>query len=246
MLLFKLKFLAIILIIPILVYGQNKSFRLGYKHNGFVVGNSKRTNGVRLNLWDKEAERINGINLSARSGVRKMNGMSFGLILNTDTINNGVKIAGLANRSHIMNGISVGGLITVAEKINGVGIGGLLTFADTMNGVFISGFGAFNLSSDFINVVNGLSLGMFNDAEKFNGLAAGFQSRLDTMRGISIGLVYNESKDVSGIQFGMLNQTTELRGIQIGLWNVAQNKKHFRQTPFINFDFRRRKHGRTK
>lgn len=237
----KLKFVVIFLISYINVFGQNKSFTLGYHDNGIALGNSRNCNGVRINLWDKEVNNVNGFNISAKSYTERTNGFSFGVVANSDDMTNGIKIAGFSNVADEVNGICIAGLATdVTNKINGLGISGFYTFADTMNGVFISLLGIINFNRDFINVVNGLSVGMFTDAENFRGLALGFQSRLDTLNGVSMGLVRNESNVANGIQFGMQNKTQDLFGFQIGFWNVAENKRHFKKTPIINFNFRKK------
>ncbi len=237
----KLKIILILLIFPIFVFGQNKSLTIGLKENGLVIGNSKKCNGIRLNFWDKNVEIVNGFNLSARTASNYTNGLSFGLITNQDTVTNGFRIGGLTSLGENINGVCIGGLWTVATKINGLGIGGLLTYADRMNGLFISGLGAFGGNGPgYITAINGISIGMFTTCSNMNVLSIGFQTVTDTTRGIVIGFVYNEAKKANGIQFGMHNKTNDLYGLQVGFWNIAENKKYFKKTPIINFNFRKK------
>lgn len=237
----KLEVILILLIFPIFVFGQNRSLTIGPKDNGLVIGNSKQCNGIRLNFWDKNVERVNGFNLSAKTASNYTNGLSFGLTSNQDSVTNGVRIGGLINLGENFNGVCIGGLGTAANKINGLGIGGLLTYADTMNGLFISGLGAFGGNgSSYITAINGISIGMFTTCSKMNGLSVGFQSVTDTIKGVVIGFVNNESKAANGIQVGMHNKTTDLYGLQIGFWNISENNRYLKKTPIINFNFRKK------
>jgi hypothetical protein len=237
----KFNVILILLIFPIFAFGQNKSLMIGLKENGLVIGNSKKCNGLRLNLWDKNVDRVNGINFSAKTASNNANGLSFGLVTNQDTATNGFRIGGFTNLGENINGVCIGGLGTAANKINGLGIGGLLTYADRMNGLFISGLGAFGGNGpSYITAINGVSIGMFTTCSNMNGLSFGFQSVTDTTRGLVIGFVYNGSKDAKGVQIGMHNKTEDLHGLQIGFWNIAENNRYFKRTPIINFNFRRK------
>jgi hypothetical protein len=236
-----LKSILILLLFPTFVFAQNKSFTIGIKKNGIVIGNSKKCNGVRLNFWDKNVDQVNGFNLSTKAASINTNGFSFGLVTNQDSVTNGFRIGGFTNLGENINGICIGGLGTAATRINGIGIGGLITYADKMNGLFISGLGALGGNGPSnITAINGISIGMFTTCNHLNGLSIGFQSVTDTTRGVVIGFVYNESKSANGIQIGMHNKTNDLYGFQIGFWNIAENNRFFKNTPIINFNFRKR------
>lgn len=234
--------LLIVFKLPIISFGQNKHITMGYSDNGLVLGNSQKSNGVRFNFWDKSVRFINGINVTAKSKSQKTNGISIGLIANNDSIGNGIFIGGLVSSGTYINGICISGLINgTKNKINGIGIAGLVSVADTMNGVFINIVGTTKVfNGEFSNVINGLTIGIINDAVKFKGLSIGYQNRTDTMRGICIGLVYNGSKDAKGLQIGICNKARSLHGIQIGFWNIVENKRFFKRMPIINFSFRKR------
>jgi hypothetical protein len=241
----KILLLVIVCIQPIISIGQNKHITIGYLDNGVVFGNSKKSNGIRLNFWDKSVKFINGINATLKSNSQKSNGISIGLIANNDSIGNGIFFGGLVSSGTYINGISISGLINgVTNRVNGIGIAGLVSLADTMNGIFINVIGTTKVfNGEFTKAINGITIGMINDAIKFKGLSVAFQNRTDTLRGICIGLVYNTSKDTKGLQIGMCNNSKSLHGIQIGLWNIAENKRFLRRMPIINFSFRKRAAG---
>ncbi len=110
-----------------------------------------------------------------------------------------------------------------------------------MNGLFINLIGTTKVfNGDLRKVINGVSIGMLQDAEMFNGLSVAFQNRTDTMRGVCIGFVYNGSSIAKGIQIGMHNNTKEIVGIQLGFWNVIENNRYFKKMPIINFHFKKR------
>lgn len=212
-----------------LIYGQNRSLNIGFNNNGLSFGNSKKNNGLRLNLWDKNVDAINGLNISGLSGSAKTNGLSIGLIANSDSTVNGISIAGLAGVSKKINGIAIGGIGVVSDKINGFGISGLGIVGDTLNGLFCSYLGYYVLKKDSINRINGVTLGILSGsiAKDFNGL--------------SIGILFNEYSKQNGIAIAAYNKTTELHGFQFGLLNYAgNNKKLFRWLPFVNFNLRKK------
>jgi len=244
---FKIFLTLAILQLSNISWGQNTHITIGHSENGFVFGSSQKANGVRFNFWDRSVKFINGINFTARSNSLKTNGLSIGLLLNNDSIGNGVSIAGVASLGTEINGICISGLVNGAtNKINGIGIAGLISTADTMNGLFVNVVGTTKVfNGEFSNVINGVTIGTINDAIRFRGLSLAFQNRTDTMRGICIGYVHNISKDAKGIQIGMSNNTKSLIGIQIGFWNVAENKKYFKRMPIINFNFRKNQAGNT-
>ena len=81
---------------------------------GISFGNSKRFDGIRFNLVDKEVERINGINLTfwipKKNPDAVMNGLAVGLV-------------GLSARE--LNGLSFAGIGAAGEKIDGLSVAGI-------------------------------------------------------------------------------------------------------------------------
>lgn len=203
--------LVSLLIICLNSFGQsdslkNKYLSLGSKTSGISFGNSSKYNGVRLNLFDKETERINGINIS---------------ILSRTEMTNGVQIGGLATHTKKLNGLSIAPVWQTSKKLNGLGISFGID-SDTLNGVF-AGFAIAPPNANIDNrVINGFAMGVFVGAEKVKGLA--------------IGLFHSYSKEQVGISVSVFNRTEELRGLQIGLLNYAgNNPKLLKWIPLINF-----------
>lgn len=96
----------------------------------------------------------------------------------------------------------------------------------TYNGLVISGSGSYTPR------VNGCSISAFiGAAHKVNGVIVNPVTYVDTLHGLSLGIMSNQSRAVNGIQIGLYNRTEQLKGIQIGLWN--RNQK--RALPFVNW-----------
>jgi len=225
----KSSFILAFLLLSTILFGQNRHLSLGLKGNGICFGNSIDYNGIRLNLWDKNVDKINGLNISGLSRCRKINGFSIGLVASLDTISNGMKIGGLAVTAKKHNGLAVAGLFLAGNKFNGVGLAGLSPFADTLNGLFVGLWGVTPWSSyDTINVINGLAIG-------------GFGVNATKMNGLSLAFLLNLFKKQNGISISCFNSADELHGFQFGLLNYAgNNKRLFRWTPFFNFNLRKK------
>lgn len=66
----------LLLFLTTILFGLNRHLSIGLKGNGICFGNSSDYNGIRLNLWDKNVNRINGLNISGLSKSRKLNGLT--------------------------------------------------------------------------------------------------------------------------------------------------------------------------
>ncbi len=217
-----------LLFLSTILFGQNRHLNVGLKKNGVCFGNSSNYNGIRLNLWDKNVNSINGINISGLSNSRKSNGLSIGIVASCDTISNGIKIGGLATCSKRHNGLAISGLFVKGEKYNGIGIAGLSPFADTLNGLFVGLWGVTSWSRyDTIKNINGIAIGGLGvHSSKLNGFAIAFLvNGFDKQNGVSISC-YNAAEELHGFQFGLLNY-------------AGNNRRIFRWTPFINFNLRK-------
>lgn len=218
----------ILLFFSTILLGQNRHLSLGVKGNGICFGNSSDYNGIRLTLWDRNVNTINGLTISGLSESRKLNGLSIGLVATLDTISNGLKIGGLASHAKRHNGIALSGLFLRGEKYNGIGLAGLSPFGDTLNGFFAGLCGLTPWSRyDTIKVINGVGLGTLGvSSTKINGLAVAF-----------VGTSFEKQ---IGVSIACLNEAEELHGFQLGLLNHAKNNRRlFRWTPFINFNLRK-------
>lgn len=219
--------------------GQNRNIIIGYGVKGICIGNSKRCDGFRVSLWDKDVEAINGINISFKSSAKKSNGLSIGLLFSSDSISNGVKIGGIGAGAAYVNGVAIASLGVWAEqRFNGVGISGFALAADTMNGFFFSILGTTKWNTNKIDVINGATIGIIGcNTKKLNGFALGFANYIVLQKGVAIGYVLNRSEEVNGVQVSLLsNKAQELHGLQIGLINYAgNNSKWLRWMPLLNF-----------
>ena len=91
------------------------------------------------------------------------------------------------------------------------------------------------LQSSAINIVDGDGLGLqanwlvgFVKGE-YDGLQVGGVNYAQKMQGLQIGLLYNGSEYIQGVQIGLINVTREMIGVQIGLVNVVQQN----DVPFL-------------
>jgi len=224
----KLTLTISLLFLTTILFGQNRHLSLGLNGNGICFGNSSKYNGLRLNLWDKNVNSINGLNISGLSKSRKSNGLSIGIVASLDTISNGLKIGGLATYAKRHNGIALSGLFLAGEKYNGIGLSGLSPFADTLNGLFVGLWGVTPWSRyDTIKVINGIAIGgLVVSSSKINGIAIAFlRNSFDKQNGVSISC-FNGAEELHGFQFGLLNY-------------AGNNRRLFRWTPFINFNLRK-------
>ncbi|KPL03580.1 MAG: hypothetical protein AMJ73_06155, partial [candidate division Zixibacteria bacterium SM1_73] len=126
------KYFVYLLIFSIIGVGDSfaSSLDITYRGYGISIGNSKRINGMRLNLVDSGVERINGLNLTfwkpKDNPYAVMNGFTFGLV---------------APAAKELNGLALGGVAVVGEKINGVAFGTIGLASDTVRGIAIGGIG---------------------------------------------------------------------------------------------------------
>lgn len=237
----KMSFIFIIIILSPLPFNtlnaqqDSTSFCMNLtSHNyGISFGNSKRINGLRINLQDRNVELVNGINATLWKNDSNpdfiMNGCSLGLIDTYSKMLNGLAIGGLI-RNEIQYGISVGILaVNSKTKVAGIGIGGLGVFAGEnivnnlwskigeskggdLSGLMMGGLGVFagyNLKG---LIIGGVGVGCGNDLDGFAISAVGIGAKRD-MKGVFL----------SGIGGGCGNNMTGLLfcGLGAGVSNTA-------------------------
>lgn len=151
---------CLLILLSFVSYGQNKHVNIGCNDIGLCIGNSETHSGIRLNFIDKNVNQINGINLTCVSEATTTNGLTIGLIANQDAICNGILINGLMGETLTVNGIVLSGLGHVSSDLNGIGIGGLAIAGSNLNGLFLSPIGVTYWSTDQIDVVNGVAIGL--------------------------------------------------------------------------------------
>lgn len=122
-----------------------------------------------------------------------------------------------------LNGLHIStGCFFTNVSMNGLNIS-LLNRFNTFNGVSVVPIGT------QANLMNGVSIGLYNGSNNCNGVAIGFMNESIQFKGIQLG-IYNNAQTVKGIQIGIMN-VSKNRGLQIGIWNT--NAK--RTMPFINW-----------
>jgi hypothetical protein len=210
---------------------NSKFISIGTKRTGICLGNAKKYNGIRLNLWDKV--------LNGQGGLGKINGFNFSFFISNYSAN-GIQIGGFGVRSEkIINGIQFGGLFAKSKSVNGVIIGGLGVTANRINGLGIGGY--FGVSADTLNgVFVGLGIGARgnNSPNKIiNGLAVGIISvGAEKVKGVTSAILYCYSSKQYGLSIAGFNKTENLHGIQVGIINYAgNNPKLLKWLPIINF-----------
>jgi hypothetical protein len=88
------------------------------------------------------------------------------------------------------------------------------------SGILISTFGTYT------DISNGIVLSLgFSYGRKLNGIAFNLCSgKYITVNGMELG-IQNQAHTVNGLQLGLLNRCVQLNGLQIGLWNVNEKRK---------------------
>ncbi len=216
-----------------LFIAQNSCINFGANSSGLCFGNPQHHNGIKLNTFDKNVNKVNGINLAILSRSKTVNGLSIGLFAALDSCSNGIKIGCLGSDAGYHNGLVIGGLKIIGEKINGIGVALWTVSADTMNGAFICLNGGVSKWStrDTIKLLNGVAVGMLDVSVK-------------NMNGFATSLFFNNFENMNGISISLVNKTKTLHGFQFGLINYAANNKAlFQWIPFFNFNFKKPKEG---
>ena len=174
-----------------LSFGQDIHFTIGYEDNGLNLGiirtDNSICNGIIINGAIVNTDKINGIGVGIFGlvGVSEINGIGVGgLGVDVSEIN-GIGVGGIGVGGDKINGIGIGGLIVRGDKIvNGIGIGGLGVKADKINGIGIGGTG---VEAGKINGIGISLIGNFRIGEQ-NGLTIGIFNRAEKLRGVQLGL----------------------------------------------------------
>jgi len=156
-----------------------RDFTIGKSNCGVSIGNSKKFNGLRINISDHDVETVNGVNLTFlpgyNNGEASITGASLGLYGPEGGNLNGIQIGVVRVKAdHELKGISFGLLGAGSEgRAAGLVIGGLGAGAgDSIKGITIGGLGA--------------GAGDNITGFTFGGLGAGAG---DSITGVTIGLV---------------------------------------------------------
>ena len=179
----KLKIILIMMAAGSMLFAGDDGFKIAIKNTGLCLGNSKNFTGIRMNVIDKDIEKIRGINVTLWSGNDKENGvvtgLSMGLLPAANTLNGlNFGVLGIGSNEN-MNGISLGLLgLGAGNNINGIALGGLgAGSGHNLNG-FGLGLAGLGVGNDVNGIaIGGLGLGVGNNFKGFGfggfGLGAG-------------------------------------------------------------------------
>ena len=220
--------LSLLLIFVILgsVYHQSlvQALNIPFKEAGISFGNSKIFNGLRLNIRDRQVEKINGINITfwkaKENEEAQVNGVSFGLLPEGGYLCGlQLGILGIGAEQEV-RGISLGLLgAGSGDRICGLGIGGLgIGAGKSMTGIFIGGLGAGSGGTMSGITFGGLGAGAGGDIKgiAIGGLGVGSGGNLT---GISLaGMGAGAGGNIKGITLGLLGAGAgeDITGITVG------------------------------
>jgi hypothetical protein len=192
-----------------------------------------QVNGVVLGLGLEYDTKINGLNIE----VHPFTPLAFLLVdpdkkdfkwleKNTPKNINGFNVS-MGNWEHYnnYNGLSLS-LMHFYVESRGLYINGFYSSGKTNKGIVLTGLGNFIDNGDglffavggnHIQILNGISIGLFNHSI--------------AMKGLQIGLSNKINISSKGLQIGIINTNKSGKGFQLGLWNI--NEK--RTLPFINW-----------
>src|SRR6218665_430864 len=118
-----------------------------------------------------------------------------------------------------------------SEKVNGIALSLTGTGCDCR----VNGFTA-GLIGQFLREVNGVSASYLSLVHSHKGAQLALVGSANyQMYGLQAGFVGNSSVRARGVPIGIYNEAKDLRGIQIGVWN----KNGRRSLPIINWQFKK-------
>jgi len=138
------------------------------------------------NRWDL----TNGISFSVLgsfSEQAKVNGFSFGGLINGGYRINGLSVTTVASGQAYANGVHIAAGASIAGISNGLQIGGIFSYSRQVRG----------MQAGFINnasyEIKGLQLGCFNRSQQVHGLQIGLFNNAKILKGLQIG-IWNKNK----------------------------------------------------
>jgi hypothetical protein len=176
---------------------------------------SQVVNKFSLNVLGGYTAGVDGIEIAGLFNITKGDVKKFqiaGLFNGIGGSVQGLQVAGLANDVRTkVNGVQVAGLLNhVRENMDGVQVAGLSNVVSkSVHGTQVAGLA--NISSKE------------TDGMQIAGLS-NFASR--SMRGMQISGLLNYSKEMNGVQIGLVNLNGRSTGYSIGLINYSQHGYH--------------------
>lgn len=158
---------------------------------GVSLGNAPRLTGLRLNLSDRDVERVLGVNLTllqpGPNPAAGYAGVGIGLVgIRARTVS-GLCVAGVAvTASQDLRGLAIGGVGAKAPRVVGIAGGlGVVKVRERLDGIAVAGW---RVRVRGHTRGAALSLGL-TQAGTLTGLAIGGGTTADGARGLVVGLV---------------------------------------------------------
>ena len=237
-----------------LTIGKKGKFNRDVKlHSGEKLPNAY---GLRLRGNDgiEKRKAFTGIELAAvRPYVSKSNGVSVGLLGNSDHNSNGLCYGTFFSAQQKVNGITISPCFAGAKVVNGLAIGGIAAYSNDIHGAVlapIAGGNVYGVAAGMavvtdeikgiglsaVQMATGPSDGFFCSVFAFSKIV-GDETMYNSLKGVAIAGEFtnidevkgvtisfsNTSKEHAGLAIGGINVTQELHGVQLGLFNYAAN-----------------------
>ena len=242
----KTKFLGLLLVFSVHIFGQQDSLKIVQPHSQIfslspISKNIDRVNGLVFGVGHVDNKRvenqtINGFNVEINPAPIAGALMAFMAIpYLPDIIKNNHK----TRKNFDQHDFKIKSWNKNPNlKLNGVNISTGCFFTNaSMNGLNIS------LGNKFKNF-NGISIAPLGTiSDKQNGFSIGIINPNTNLNGATVG-IYNQTYELKGLQFGLVNQVQNNKGIQIGVFNHSYsrgfqlgfwNKNNKRSFPIVNW-----------
>lgn len=170
--------------------------------------------------WDVHGIRANLI----MGGNKNVYGLDMGGIIQvTDGTGAGIQIAHMLSLTSTFSGLQLGFVNIVEKKLTGMQIG-FSNEAENMSGIQISVMGNGFIFQPTGEDIKGIQLSGFANVVA------------NSVKGVQIGILYNEAEEVNGIQIGLVNYARRMTGVQIGIVNIIKASR-WPFVPLINLYF---------
>ncbi len=165
-----------------------------FRKYGISIGNSHEFSGLRINLINKNVEKINGLNITGFGGENNMDARLTGV---------NVSAFQMAGKMQFVN---LGILGMMADELNGISAGDLLVGAiDQMNGFSASGLVTMVEGGDMTGAaLSGLMIFTEDNDADIRGLAvAGLLIACDGgINGLPASLMIYSANNINGVALG--------------------------------------------
>jgi len=194
--------------------------------------------GFRLNFAYGNNQNLTGFDVGAINVIaEEQGGGQLGQVNLSESSLGGC--VGLMNYTNKLRGCQLGLLNTAQNSLSGIQVGGLMNLSDHVQGAQLH-FGILGNGAVSVDGAQLVSLVGYNLADDVNGMQMamfGFNYANGIVEGLQFAMLYNYSKNMKGVQFGLFNACENLSGVQIGLVNVIRKAENLSIMPLLNFRF---------